>query len=163
MHGPLVTHERLWLRAGNIVREIGLNERQSSAWSEAKACLSHVVGNLFFNMPRAAINKNDGFGGGTVIEHNMITNTCRESGDHGNFVSTRDPSPSLASLAHLILQPVSVMRYRCAQNSWDRQPFLTEVGSGSPSIIPAYLEIRENFLISNCKDRHTFRDLTARQ
>ena len=46
------------------MREIGLNERQSSAWSEAKACLSHVVGNLFFNMPRAAINKNDGFGGG---------------------------------------------------------------------------------------------------
>ena len=35
----------------------GLNERQSSAWSEAKACLSHVRGNLFFNMPRAAINK----------------------------------------------------------------------------------------------------------
>ena len=80
------------------MREIGLNERQSSAWSEAKACLSHVVGNLFFNMPRAAINKNDGFGGGTVIEHNMITNTCRESGDHGNFVRARDP---------LILQPVS--------------------------------------------------------
>ena len=81
------------------MREIGLNERQSSAWSEAKACLSHVVGNLFFNMPRAAINKNDGFGGGTVIEHNMITNTCRESGDHGNFVSARDPSLSLAGLS----------------------------------------------------------------
>jgi hypothetical protein len=35
---------------GNIVREIGLNERQSSAWSEAKACLSLVSDNLFFNM-----------------------------------------------------------------------------------------------------------------
>ena len=44
----------------NIVREIGINERQSSAYSEAKACLSTVRGNLFFNMPRAAINKNDG-------------------------------------------------------------------------------------------------------
>lgn len=41
----------------NIVREIGMNERQSSAWSEAKACQSHVHKNLFFNMPRAAINK----------------------------------------------------------------------------------------------------------
>ena len=38
----------------NIVREIGLNERQSSAWSEAKACLSTVRGNLMFNMPRCA-------------------------------------------------------------------------------------------------------------
>merc|ERR1711934_663562 len=64
----------------NVVREIGLNERQSSAWSEAKACLSHVKGNLFFNMPRAAINKNDGFGGGTLIEQNLLVNTCRESG-----------------------------------------------------------------------------------
>ena len=25
----------------------------------------------------------DGFGGGTVIEENLLTNTCRESGDHG--------------------------------------------------------------------------------
>jgi hypothetical protein len=49
----------------------------------------------------------------------MITNTCRESGDHGNF------------------------------NSWDRQPYLTDVATGKPSIIPAYYEIRNNFLISN--------------
>ena len=110
---------RYTLMLGNIVREIGLNERQSSAFSEAKACLSHVKGNPFFNMPRAAINKNDGFGGGTVVEENMITNTCRESGDHGNF------------------------------NSWDRQPFSTEVATGKPSVIPAYYEIRRNFLVSN--------------
>lgn len=44
----------------NVVREIGMNERQSSAWSEAKACQNHVEGNLFYNMPRAAINRNDG-------------------------------------------------------------------------------------------------------
>ena len=94
---------------GNVVREIGMNERQSSAWSEAKACSSHVKGNLFFNLPRAAINKNDGFGGGTLIEKNLLVNTCRESGDHGPF------------------------------NSWDRQPFLTTVGDGkTASLVPAY-------------------------
>ena len=87
----------------NTVREIGLNERQSSAWSEAKACQSEVRGNLFYNMPRAAINKNDGFGGGTVISDNLLANTCRESGDHGPF------------------------------NSWDRQPFLTDVANGTAS------------------------------
>lgn len=64
----------------NIVYEIGLHERQSSGWSEAKACQSTVRGNIFFNMPRAAINKNDGFGGGTLIEDNLMFNTCRESG-----------------------------------------------------------------------------------
>ena len=72
---------------GNVVREIGMNERQSSAWSEAKACLSKVDGNLFYNMPRAAINMNDGFGGGTSITNNLLINTCRESGDHGPFNS----------------------------------------------------------------------------
>ena len=105
---------------GNLVREIGLNERQSSAWSEAKACESHVKGNIFFNMPRAAINKNDGFGGGTLIEQNLLVNTCRESGDHGPF------------------------------NSWDRQPFLTTVRDGAtPSFVPAYNVIRSNFIVSN--------------
>eukprot|EP01046_Picozoa_sp_COSAG06_P001712 COSAG06_NODE_57_length_27525_cov_14.855279_37_plen_76_part_00 len=44
---------------------------------------------------------------------------CVSTGDHGNF------------------------------NSWDRQPFLTDVATGKPSVIPAYLEIRNNFLISN--------------
>jgi hypothetical protein len=69
----------------NLVAEIGLNERQSSAFSEAKACLSEVTDNVFYNMPRAAINKNDGFGGSTVVARNLIFNTCRESSDHGNF------------------------------------------------------------------------------
>ena len=64
------------VQVGNIVHEIGMHERQSSAWSEAKACLSEVRGNIFFNMPRAAINKNDGFGGGTVIAENLLFNTC---------------------------------------------------------------------------------------
>jgi hypothetical protein len=58
---------------GCIVREIGLNERQSSAFSEAKACLSHVKGNLFFNMPRAAINKNDGW----VASPNLLAQSPR--------------------------------------------------------------------------------------
>jgi hypothetical protein len=34
-------------------------------------------------MPRAAVNFNDGFGGGNSVSNNLIFNTCRESGDHG--------------------------------------------------------------------------------
>eukprot|EP00937_MAST-01D_sp_MAST-1D-sp2_P002963 g2963.t1 len=107
--------------ASNIVREIGFNERQSSAFGEFKACQSTVKDNVFFNMPRAAINKNDGFGGGMVIESNLLFNTCRESGDHGPF------------------------------NSWDRQPYLTDVrdGAGNPSLIPADNVITKNMIISN--------------
>ena len=38
-----------------------------------------------YNGPRAHLNNNDGFGGGQLIENNLIFNSCRESGDHGPF------------------------------------------------------------------------------
>ena len=83
---------------GNVIREIGLYEKQSSGWGQAKASLSTIRANLMFNMPRAAINFNDNLGGGNLVESNLIFNTCRESGDHG---------------------PI---------NSWDRMPFLHKLG-----------------------------------
>lgn len=87
----------------NFVRELGIFEKQSSAWGQAKACQTTIEDNIFFNMPRAAINFNDGLGGGNVVRHNLIFNTCRESGDHG---------------------PI---------NSWDRMPFLTELVADAAS------------------------------
>ena len=74
--------------AGNLVRDLGINERQSSAFGEFKACLSTVERNVIFNIPRAAVNINDGFGGGTRITRNLLFNTCRESGDHGGPIAS---------------------------------------------------------------------------
>jgi len=74
-------------------REVGLYEKQSSFFVQAKTAASRVLSNVFFNGPRAGINANDGFGGGDEIAYNLVFSTCRESGDHGPF------------------------------NSWDRQPF----------------------------------------
>eukprot|EP01112_Ceratiomyxa_fruticulosa_P011058 TRINITY_DN2973_c0_g1_i5.p1 TRINITY_DN2973_c0_g1~~TRINITY_DN2973_c0_g1_i5.p1 ORF type:complete len:905 (+),score=191.36 TRINITY_DN2973_c0_g1_i5:344-3058(+) len=81
----------------NIVREIGMFQKQSSAWFQAKSALTYIKNNIFFNGPRAGINFNDGFGGGNEIAENLLFNQCRESSDHGPF------------------------------NSWDRLPFLTDV------------------------------------
>ncbi len=72
---------------GNLAREIGLYEKQSSFYVQAKTALSTIRGNVFFNGPRAGINANDGFGGGDVISRNLVFSTCRESGDHGPFNS----------------------------------------------------------------------------
>ena len=69
----------------NLVREIGFFEKQSSAWFQAKTAKTTLENNIFFNMPRAAINFNDGFGGGNVVINNLIFNTCKESGDHGKY------------------------------------------------------------------------------
>ena len=74
---------RLTTIKGNFVHELGLYEKQSSAWGQAKACQTTIEGNIFFNMPRAAVNFNDGLGGGNLVRDNLIFNTCRESGDHG--------------------------------------------------------------------------------
>ena len=41
--------------AGNVARELGVWELQSSMWFQAKACQTTLTNNLFFNGPRAAI------------------------------------------------------------------------------------------------------------
>jgi hypothetical protein len=86
---------------------------------QAKTAATLIQGNVFFNGPRAGINYNDGFGGGDVISENLVFSSCRESGDHGPF------------------------------NSWDRQPFLTTVNTGEPSLLMAPRLIHHNFLIDN--------------
>lgn len=104
----------------NVVREVGLFEKQSSAWFQAKTAETTIRNNIFFNGPRAGINFNDGFGGGNDIDGNLIFNYCRESSDHGPF------------------------------NSWDRQMFLVRHPDGGlPTVIPKNNTIRNNFIIGN--------------
>eukprot|EP01083_Nonionella_stella_P053420 141314_1 len=105
----------------NIAHEIGIFEKQSSLYFQAKSCQNYVSHNIFYNGPRAGILFNDGFGGGSLVERNFMFNTCRESGDHGSF------------------------------NSWDRQPYVTKVGLYAPKahITKQYDECRYNFLLSN--------------
>lgn len=72
------------------------------------------------NLPRAAINFNDALGGGNLIDRNLLWNICRESGDHG---------------------PI---------NSWNRMPFLHDLGpDGRPSFTPLPTEIVNNYIIAN--------------
>lgn len=105
---------------GNVMRELGIYEKQSSAIGLAKAAQTFIFHNIMFNMPRAAINFNDMVGGGDLVHGNLIFNTCRESGDHG---------------------PI---------NSWDRQPFLTTLRDGkTPSFDPKPRQIDNNFIIAN--------------
>ena len=105
----------------NLMRELGIYQKQSSAVGQCKAAMTTIRNNIMFNMPRAAINFNDMLGGGDIVEGNLIFNTCRESGDHG---------PS---------------------NTWDRQPFLTTLryGTDTPSFDPIPRIIRHNLIFAN--------------
>jgi hypothetical protein len=112
-------HPRYSNIISNSAREVGLYEKQSSFYMQAKTAQSRIVGNVFFNGPRAGINFNDGFGGGDEMSQNLVFSACRESGDHGPF------------------------------NSWDRQPYLTTIRTGSPSMQMAWRNIHHNFLLDN--------------
>jgi len=86
-------------------------------WFQAVTAQSLVERNIHFNGPRAGLNFNDQFGGGDLIRSNLLFNCVRESGDHGPF------------------------------NSWDRLPYITTVRNGTPSIVPEFREITQNFII----------------
>ena len=104
----------------NLFHEIGIYIKQSSCVLIAVSRSVSIIGNLMFNMPRAAINVNDGFYGNHTLSWNVIFNTVRETGDHG---------------------PI---------NSWDRQPFLTDaVQTGVPSLWQHKSYIHHNTLIGN--------------
>ena len=86
-------HPRYTTVVNNIAREVGLYEKQSSFFVEAKTAQSIILGNVFFNGPRAGVNANDGFGGGDEIGHNLVFSSCRESGDHGAPFPQPQPQP----------------------------------------------------------------------
>ena len=112
---PMVTNIE-----GNVMRELGIYQKQSSGVFISKAAFTTIQFNLMFNIARAAINFNDMVGGGDIVSRNLLFNTCRESGDHG---------------------PI---------NSWDRQPFLTTLVDGTtPSFNPLRRRISYNLIIAN--------------
>jgi len=102
----------------NHMHEIGIFGKQTSCYFQSLASRTTIKNNVCYNGPRAGINFNDGFGGGNIIEGNLIFNMVRETGDHGPF------------------------------NSWDRQPYLTFNTNGIVSIIPDPTIITKNFIIN---------------
>jgi hypothetical protein len=65
--------------------DLGLIQKQSSGVFQGLAPRNAFRNLIFFNVPRAAVNFNDGAGGGSELAFSLLFNTCRESGDHGLF------------------------------------------------------------------------------
>ena len=104
----------------NLIHETGIYVKQSSPIFIAISKSVSVVGNLMFNIPRAAVNINDGFYGNHVLSWNVMFNAVRETSDHG---------------------PI---------NTWDRQPFLSDARQpGSPSLWQLNSHIHHNTIFNN--------------
>jgi len=104
----------------NHIHDIGIYGKQTSGYFQTLSAHNTIRDNVMYNGPRAAINFNDGLGGGNMVEHNLLFNMVRETNDHGAF------------------------------NSWDRVPFSTHMGDpGDPQKVkPAWNYIHRNFIIN---------------
>lgn len=104
---------------------LGIYIKQSAPVFIAVSRSVSVIGNLMFNIPRAAVNINDGFFGNHTISWNVMFNTVRETSDHG---------------------PI---------NTWDRQPFLTDARQpGVSSLWQHQSFIHHNVLVNNYNSFH---------
>ena len=112
-------HPQFTRVVGNVIREIGIYEKQSGWFFQAKASRTSVVDNIMFNAPRNGMTFNDPFGGGDLITGNLAFSALRETSDGGTY------------------------------NSWDRQPFLTTTLDDAPSPFMAWRDISRNFFINN--------------
>ena len=112
--------------ARNTIHHVGLYTKQSCAVFVALACQNNITSNVLFASPRALVNINDGFGGGTTVARNLFFTSVQDSGDHGPF------------------------------NSWDRQPFLTVVRNGTPSLVPAFNHLVQNFFFGAGSGQNLF-------
>ena len=54
----------------NLFREMGIYQKQASAYFHAKSGLTEIAGNVVFNGPRAMFNFNDGMLGGDNVSQN---------------------------------------------------------------------------------------------
>jgi len=106
--------------ASSVFSDLGIFVKQAGAFYSALAANSTVVGNIAFNLPRAAINVNDGAFGGHVIEANLFFGTVRETADHGCI------------------------------NSWEREPYVRgfDATTGAPILYGAESRCTGNFLIN---------------
>ncbi|WP_159633073.1 PDZ domain-containing protein [Sphingobacterium composti Ten et al. 2007 non Yoo et al. 2007] len=73
--------------SNNLIRDIGLVEKQVAGVQIAMAESIRVLHNTIYNIPRAGINVGDGTWGGHDIAFNDVFNTVLETSDHGAFNS----------------------------------------------------------------------------
>ena len=65
---------------GNLAYRLGVWEKQSSFYFQGKSCQNNISGNIVYGDPRAGVNFDDGFGGGSLVSRNLMFATSTETG-----------------------------------------------------------------------------------
>eukprot|EP00039_Didymoeca_costata_P002357 m.59603 g.59603 ORF g.59603 m.59603 type:complete len:982 (-) comp11259_c0_seq3:95-3040(-) len=135
------------LVAGNLVREIGIWQKQSSAWFQALAATTTLQSNVFFNGPRAAINFNDAFGGGNQVIGNLIFNQVRETVDHGTL-NAWERGPYISDIGY-VEDPDSNLTPSSNELAAGATPGFKLDKSVNGSVVGQYTTLAHNFLLGN--------------
>jgi hypothetical protein len=133
------------------------HKTESAAFFKSISYKANLVNNVMFGGPRAAINYNDGFMGGDLMEGNLIFGYVRETNDHASFNSWdrqswffRDPRSADVTASSLDHENSSFVRS-------SSQPPLTSVKpvasssaawSGNVSIVGATMQISRNLILN---------------
>jgi len=83
-HRPLPMENTI---SNNLIHDCGIFGKQIAGVFISIGERNLISHNVIYNMPRAGICINDGWGGGHVVEFNEIHDTVRETTDHGPFNS----------------------------------------------------------------------------
>jgi hypothetical protein len=103
---------------GNIISETGVFERHGTMIFSSLSARTVVRRNVMFNSMRAAVNYQDGFGGGHWLHENLIANAGRGRNKDEGYV-----------------------------NAWDRLPYITTIRNGTASTEQAINRISQNFVL----------------
>lgn len=133
------------LVAGNLVREIGVWQKQSSAWFQALAAATTLESNVIFNGPRAGVNFNDGFAGGDRVVGNLVFNMVRETVDHGTL-NAWERGPYISDVG-MVPSPGTAERPTAAELAAGATPGFQRDASGRGSVLGQYRTLAHNFLL----------------
>lgn len=138
---------------GNVVRELGMWQRQSGAWAQHLTAATHLESNVFFNGPHSAVDFNDGFGGGEEVVGNLMFNFNKQTWAHG-VINVWERAPYISDIG-------LVRNYTEAPfNTTHEMPTLEQLESGyypafSPappgvgSVVSSFRRIHNNILFTN--------------
>ena len=138
---------------GNLVREVGVYQKQSGMWAQHLTAATHIESNVFFNGPHAAVNFNDAFGGGDTVVGNLLFNTNRQTVAHG-VINAWERAPYISDIGVIRNYSKDANNTKTAMPGLEQLqagyfPGFDRAPAGVGSAVSAFRRVHKNFLMAN--------------
>ena len=133
--------------AGNLVREVGIFQKQSVAWQQAITGGTVFKSNVVFNMPHTAWHANDGAYGGDELVGNLLFNVNRETTAHG-VINSYERQPYINDRG-MVRNEESARTPTVAELDAGATPGYKLAARGTATVISRYRRVHRNFFVAN--------------